>query len=274
MAWRPLPSLPTDKYDIDLKGNVRNRETGHVLKPQVDGTGTRVCVWVGGKTRKLRVDEEVAQAFPGDDKEAAAASSTRAKRPSMPKKQRKPVEQLDANTERVLGLFPSASEARRRLGLSVRARISECCRGELQTAGGFRWRFASASAAVDTPPKSLGACCMCRCECACHAQSGLRAPGSDLPVRPQQDAKAASKAGEKAKTASKPVEQISPSTGAVVARFPSARAAANALGIAASAVGLCCRGGGKTAGKFRWRFAEPSRKRKRSDESDRASPYS
>ena len=50
------------------------------------------------------------------------------------------VKQIDS-TGTVVGVFPSLKEAERHTGI-YNARISECCRGKVSSAGGFMWEYA------------------------------------------------------------------------------------------------------------------------------------
>lgn len=52
----------------------------------------------------------------------------------------KQVEQIDAETGKILNIFPSGVAAGRAVGIGQKA-ISDCCHGRRQTSGGFRWRF-------------------------------------------------------------------------------------------------------------------------------------
>ena len=55
---------------------------------------------------------------------------------------RKPVEQIDLSTGKVLKVFVSQSEAARQTGFK-NSYISACCRGKYKTAYGYCWRYAS-----------------------------------------------------------------------------------------------------------------------------------
>ena len=52
----------------------------------------------------------------------------------------KMVKQLDKNTETVINVFDSMSEAERSTGIG-NSRISECCSGKRKTAGGHKWEI-------------------------------------------------------------------------------------------------------------------------------------
>lgn len=58
----------------------------------------------------------------------------------------KPVLQIDKNTNEVIAEFPSAAEAGRHLGL-IKSHISECCRGKMKSAYGYKWIYKEESAA-------------------------------------------------------------------------------------------------------------------------------
>lgn len=52
----------------------------------------------------------------------------------------KPVSQIDPITNKVIATYQSAREAEKQTGVSYK-RISMCCHGKTQTAGGFKWKF-------------------------------------------------------------------------------------------------------------------------------------
>lgn len=52
----------------------------------------------------------------------------------------KPVLQIDKITNKVIATYPSAREAEKQTGVSF-SKISMCCNGKNQTAGGYKWKF-------------------------------------------------------------------------------------------------------------------------------------
>lgn len=54
----------------------------------------------------------------------------------------KAVEQLDKNTNEILNIYKSMSEAARALGKLAGEHIGHCCNGKRKTAYGYKWRFA------------------------------------------------------------------------------------------------------------------------------------
>lgn len=50
----------------------------------------------------------------------------------------KPVLQIDQLTDTIIAEFPSTREVQRQLGLT---HISECCKGNRKTCGGFKWKY-------------------------------------------------------------------------------------------------------------------------------------
>lgn len=52
----------------------------------------------------------------------------------------KPVLQIDKTTNQVIAAYPSAREAEKQTGVSY-SKISMCCNGKNQTAGGYKWKF-------------------------------------------------------------------------------------------------------------------------------------
>lgn len=61
------------------------------------------------------------------------------------KKRSTPVVQINIENDEVVRVWNTASEACRELGIN-NGNLSSCCHGRQKTAGGYRWRFAFASA--------------------------------------------------------------------------------------------------------------------------------
>lgn len=61
---------------------------------------------------------------------------------SEKQKNKKPVLQIDKNTNEVIAEFPSIMEAQRKLGCS-QIHITHCCKGKRKTCGGFIWKYKS-----------------------------------------------------------------------------------------------------------------------------------
>lgn len=61
-------------------------------------------------------------------------------RQRMMEKKSMPVLQIDINTNEVIGEYPSAMEAARKLNI-YQGNISKCCRGEYKTAYGYKWEY-------------------------------------------------------------------------------------------------------------------------------------
>lgn len=60
--WKPVAEAPS--YEVSKDGQVRNRGTGKVLKPQMNNTGvTQVSLRTGGKTLTRSVNALVKRAF-------------------------------------------------------------------------------------------------------------------------------------------------------------------------------------------------------------------
>ena len=55
-------------------------------------------------------------------------------------KKSKPVLQINKDTNEIITEFPSVSEVKRQLGISI-TNISECCKGKQKTCGGFKWQY-------------------------------------------------------------------------------------------------------------------------------------
>lgn len=55
---------------------------------------------------------------------------------------KKPVAQIDVETNKIIKIFESARDAYRKTGVNYK-KISEVCRGQRKTAGGFKWVFYS-----------------------------------------------------------------------------------------------------------------------------------
>lgn len=62
-------------------------------------------------------------------------------KPIKPTKQTKKVAQLDKETGKVLNTFNSLAEAGRSLGVVKASHISECCKGKIPSAHGYKWRY-------------------------------------------------------------------------------------------------------------------------------------
>lgn len=61
----------------------------------------------------------------------------------------KPVVQRDLQTNEIIKIFSSQSEAARALGLSRPTSISKCCIGKQKSAAGYRWEFYEGSTTTD-----------------------------------------------------------------------------------------------------------------------------
>lgn len=61
----------------------------------------------------------------------------------------KPVAQKDLQTNKIIKIFSSQSEAARALGLSRPTSISKCCLGKQKSAAGYRWEFYEGSTTTD-----------------------------------------------------------------------------------------------------------------------------
>lgn len=57
-----------------------------------------------------------------------------------PVKNSKSVLQLDKETDEIISVYPSMTEAERQLNI-YQGTISKCCRGINKTAGGFKWFY-------------------------------------------------------------------------------------------------------------------------------------
>ena len=56
------------------------------------------------------------------------------------------VRQIDAITRKVIGVYSSPMEAKRRLGLNNNNGIVSCCRGKIKTSNGFIWEYVNEAA--------------------------------------------------------------------------------------------------------------------------------
>ena len=59
---------------------------------------------------------------------------------SQPQWARRPTQQFDKSTGKLLATFPSIQEAERQTGISD-SRICECCKGKRKSAGGYVWKY-------------------------------------------------------------------------------------------------------------------------------------
>lgn len=158
-----------ENYEVRPNGEVVNTKTGKVLKPLKNTGGyLRVDLWKNGKKKRFYIHRLIAQAFianpdnlpcvnhKDEDKtnnnmenlewctyEYNLNYGTRIERVAKANingKRSKTVLQLmkDGSFVRV---WSSVSEVERQLHFS-KSHISECCRGELQSAYGYKWCYA------------------------------------------------------------------------------------------------------------------------------------
>jgi len=139
-----------------------------------------------------------------------------------------PVKQICPKTNKVLRIYRSLSDARRKTGVSVTGLYNSCRRYEGKViAGGYKWEHASTE------------------EYHNRIREGSNEDKDSYRVLPPNRGKL-------------PVEKINPSTGEVLGRYESCYSAAKAVSVHPGAITKCCKGnrGRVTAGGFKWRYAE------------------
>lgn len=162
-VWKDIKGF--EQYQISNLGNVYSKKVERLLTAHPDKKGyLRVTFWKDNKGHTYKVHRLVAQAFipnplnlpqvnhRDENKENNSVDNlewcdntynhgfgTRDERAKQTLTNRKnlslPVECIETGI-----IYPSIMEARRQTGLR---NISECCRGNRHTAGGFHWKYAT-----------------------------------------------------------------------------------------------------------------------------------
>ena len=172
---------------------------------------------------------------------------------------RRNIEQIDAKTNKVLGVFNSAAAAVAALGLSTYSSIiTRCCNTNSdQTVDGYKWKYtASSKTALQSEPDRAASASKR------PQRVSVRAPAqvpARLSVRKSSNQKAAVLSGP-GRTAARAVNQFNLRTGKSICVYSSQVEASHATGIHNSVISRCCCGALENTGEFGWRFvAERSR---------------
>ena len=170
MEWRKIPDFP--RYSVSDTGEVKNDETGSILKP-LKCAGGYLKVMLGPGQKQLLLHRLVAKTFipnteckpevnhkDGDKTNNAVCNlewathqeneihKCRVLHRGTQKEQRQENIKKAYNATKISVrcleteiAYESAREAERQTGI-CQASISACARGEQHTAGGFRWEYA------------------------------------------------------------------------------------------------------------------------------------
>ena len=158
---------------VNCKNKGKRWQEEKILKPSVEGNGyQRVGLHENGTIKNYFVHRLVAQAFiqnPNnypqvnhkneikDDNRvenlewcdakynvnygtARERGAEKISKKLINGKKSKPVLQINTKTDEIIRVFPSAMEVERQLGFS-NSHISECCKGNRKTCGGFKWQY-------------------------------------------------------------------------------------------------------------------------------------
>ena len=129
------------------------------------------------------------------------------------------VKQVCSETGRVLNIWPSAAAAAEAVGLKSDSSINKVCRGSRKISGGFQWEFVDDDEEED------------------------EAETDEEEMRADRRARS--------------VKQVCSETGRVLNIWPSAAAAAEAVGLKSdSSINKVCRGSRKISGGFQWEFVD------------------
>jgi hypothetical protein len=132
---------PSDEHTIDRIDNNRGYVPGNVRwaakKEQANNRSDNVFIEMDGERRTL---QQWCEVF-GVDRNVVSSRWHVLFKPASGKRNR-PCEQLEADTGKIVARHASAKEAANTTGVKY-ATISKCLSGGNETAGGFKWRYAS-----------------------------------------------------------------------------------------------------------------------------------
>ena len=157
-------------------------------------------------------------------------------------KRKKPVVNIDIDTEKIVARFPSATEAaeaEKDKGSSIsQGSISYCCNGIIKTTGGYLWMFESDACDPEILKRRIRA-----------AKATKRRPSAKMQ---------STRAPKKGKVVQKGLK-----TGIRIKVFDSAKEAHKKTNIPEKDILYCCHGLTEEAGEFAWEFKGSSSKGKR-----------
>jgi hypothetical protein len=161
--WRKLPKkLQLSRYEVSSEGNIRNIQSGRVMKSKPRPTGYYASVFTldDGTTKNYTHHILIAYAFLPEEEDKPMLDHINRNRtdnrisnlrrvtgsenslntePHVPGRKAAAVEQLD-DDENVIKRWESAKEASTMTGI-FRRTIHAACNGETHTAGGYKWRY-------------------------------------------------------------------------------------------------------------------------------------
>ena len=149
---------------VNYKNKGKRLKREKILKSSVDKIGYMyVGLYKNGKVKYFKVHRLVAEAFYGEIPKGMQVNhineiktDNRLENLNLmtPKeninwgtaiqrrigKMSKPVVQIDQLTDTIIAEYPSLREVKRQLGISI-SHISQCCKGNRKTCGGYKWRY-------------------------------------------------------------------------------------------------------------------------------------
>ena len=152
MEWKQIEGY--ENYEVSNEGQVRNKKTGRILKPQKDKDGySRVSLSKNSKVKSFKIHRLVAIAFipnpngydtvdhinydKTDNRVENLRWMSRSNNAKDGSKMRvtQKVYCYELDQE-----FDSINEAERETGI-WHSNISACCQGKYKTSGGYHWKY-------------------------------------------------------------------------------------------------------------------------------------
>jgi len=218
-------------------------------QPDAHGFGWRHLVSTDGEEAEDDSDDDNGEDDDDDDDDDDDGGTDAPGSRESGHPRRRPVEQLELGTERVIARFSSQRAAARAMGATSGGRISMCVTGKRPQAHGFGWRRVVAAdddeGGGDDDDDDDD-------DDSDDDDGGTDAPGARRGGLPCQ-----------------PVEQLELGTGRVIGRYASQAAAARILGLTSSSdISHCVRGERAQAHGFGWRHAVADRHEDEEDDDD------